>query len=262
VPGLRAVRWEAPFQEQTSHLLIAAHIATTPQPIADLRRDVPAAVADLLARCLAKAATDRPQSARELLPILDGAPGVPVLPLPAAPNATHRASSRRKWAIAALFGAIMATATYAATSWFGGTAPITVAVLPFANIAGDSAIDYIADGLADELASALARVPGIQIKSRAGALAYRGRLVPDVTEAGVRLKADYLVTAVIRQERGRWILSADCEHAADGTSLWDDKFVVSPNEQAATADTIAASLTAALRRRFPRAVGLGRGPAA
>jgi len=245
-----------PFQEQTSHLLIAAHIATTPQPIAELRRDVPAAVADLLARCLAKAATDRPQSARELLPILDGAPGVPVLPLPAAPNATHRASSRRKWAIAALFGAIMATATYAATSWFGGTAPITVAVLPFANIAGDSAIDYIADGLADELASALARVPGIQIKSRAGALAYRGRLVPDVTEAGVRLKADYLVTAVIRQERGRWILSADCEHAADGTSLWDDKFVVSPNEQAATADTIAASLTAALRRRFPRAVGL------
>ena len=51
-------------------------------------------------------------------------------------------------------------------------------------------------------------------------------------------------------------MSADCEHAADGTSLWDDKFVVSPNEQAATADTIAASLTAALRRRFPRAVGL------
>jgi serine/threonine-protein kinase len=246
-----------PFQETTSHLLIAAHIATTPRPIAELRSEVPAPVADLLARCLAKAPADRPQSAREFLPILDGTAGVALLPLPTAtPNVTRRVSSGRKWAIAALLAAIMATGTYEATNWFGGTAPITLAVLPFANIAGDSAIDFVADGLADEVASALARVPGIMIKSRAGALAYRGRLAPDVTEAGARLKADYLMTAVIRQDRGRWVLSAELERAADARSLWDDRFVLSPNEQAGTADRITASLAAALRRQFPRAVGL------
>ena len=246
-----------PFQESSAHLLIAAHIATTPRPVNELRPQVPAPVADLLARCLAKAPEDRPQTARELLPVLDGAPGMAVLPpVVASPNEGHRASSKRTWAIGTLLAVILATGTYAATSWFGRTAPITVAVLPFGNIAGDSAIAYVADGLADEVASALARVPGITIKSRVGALAYRGRLAPDVKEAGARLKADYLMTAVIRQDRGHWILSADFERAADGRSLWDDRFVVSPNDQALTADTIAASLTAALRREFPRAIGL------
>ena len=246
-----------PFQEPSTHLLIAAHLAATPRPVTELRSDVPMSVAQLLARCLAKAPAERPQNARELLPALDGASVVAGLPpAVASPNVVHRVARGRKWAIGALLAAIMAAATFAATTWFGSTAPITVAVLPFANIAGDSAIAYVADGLADEVASALARVPGITIKSRVGALAYRGRLAPDVKEAGARLKADYVMTAVIRQDRGRWILSADFEHAADGRSLWDDRFVVSPNEQASTADTIAASLTAALRRRFPRAVGL------
>jgi TolB-like protein len=129
-------------------------------------------------------------------------------------------------------------------------------VLPFANIAGDSTINLVADGLADEVASSLARVPGILIKSRTGARRYRGQLAPDVTEAGARLKADYLLTAVIRQERGRWMLSADFEHAADASSLWDARFDVSPNEQTAIADSIAASLTAELRRQFPRAIGV------
>ena len=246
-----------PFQEPSAHLLIAAHIATTPRPVNELRPDVPTPVADLLARCLAKAPTDRPQNARELLPVLDGAPRMVVLPpVVPAPNGNHHEGSRRKWAIGALLAVILATGTYAARNWIVRAEPITVAVLPFGNIAGDSAIAYVADGLADEVASALARVPGITIKSRVGALAYRGSLAPDVTEAGARLKADYLLTAVIRQERGRWILSADFEHGADARSLWDARFDVSPNEQAGMADTIAARLTAALRQRFPRAVGL------
>jgi len=129
-------------------------------------------------------------------------------------------------------------------------------VLPFANIAGDSAMDFVADGLADEVASLLARVPGILIKSRIGARAYRGQLAPDVTEAGAKLKADYLLTAVVRQDGRRWVLSADFERAADATSLWDDRFVVNLNEQAAVADSLAGRLTAELRRLFPQAVGV------
>jgi len=96
------------------------------------------------------------------------------------------------------------------------------------------------------------------IKSRAGARAYRGQLAPDVTAAGTKLKADYLLTAVARQESGQWILTADFERAADATSLWDDRFVISPNEQAAAVDSITARLIVALRRQFPRAIGAPR----
>jgi len=245
-----------PFQEQTTHLLIAAHIATVPRPITELRADVPQPVADLLARCLAKAPAERPQSARELLPILDGGSSASLSSPTAVRQRERRWSRRRIWAPIAMVAGMAAVGGVFAMRSISAAAPVTVAVLPFGNIAGDSAIELVADGLADEVASSLARVPGILIKSRTGARRYRGQLAPDVTEAGARLKADYLLTAVIRQERGRWILSADFEHAADARSLWDARFDVSPNEQTAIADSIAGSLTAELRRQFPRAIGV------
>jgi len=246
-----------PFQEQGSHLLIAAHIATVPRPITELRADVPQPVADLLSRCLAKAPGDRPQRARDLLPILDGGSSASVsAPTPARQRKERHWNRQRTWTAIAIVAGVAATVGYIAIKTASAAAPVTVAVLPFGNIAGDSAMDLLADGLTDEVASSLARVPGILIKSRTGARRYRGQLAPDVTEAGARLKADYLVTAVIRQERGRWILSADFEHAADARSLWDARFDVSPNEQTAVADSIAGSLTAELRRQFPRAIGV------
>ncbi|HEX5073457.1 MAG TPA: protein kinase [Gemmatimonadaceae bacterium] len=246
-----------PFQEKASHLLIAAHLATVPRPITELRADVPQPVADLLARCLAKDSADRPQHARDLLPILDaGATAAPASTTPHRSAKPRSLTGSWRWAAVTVFAFVVSIIVYFATRTAGGTDPITVAVLPFGNIAGDTAIDFVSDGLTDEVASALARVPGILIKSRTGARRYRGQLTPDVTEAGARLKADYLLIAVIRREQGRLILSADFEHAADATGLWDGRFDVSPNEQPAIADSIARSLSAALRQRFPRAIGV------
>jgi len=246
-----------PFQAQATHQLIAAHIATTPRPITELRPDVPSSVADLLARCLAKAPGDRPQNARDLSAILDGATNLDV----SATRTTQAASGRRSrrtriWAAVAALSALAVAGSYFAARPARASDAITVAVLPFGNIAADSTMSLIADGLGDEVASALARVPGILVKSRTGARAYRGQLAPDVTAAGAKLKADYLVTAVVRQDRGRWILSAALERAVDAPSLWDNAFVVDPNEQGAVADSVAGDLTAALRRIFPRAVGV------
>ncbi len=244
-----------PFQAESSHLLIAAHIATPPRPIEELRPDVPAPVAELLSRCLAKAPADRPQSARDLLPVLDGVPSVGVSTArPKQEPGRWRWSQPRTWTAIAALAAVAVIGGYCATRASAGS--VTVSVLPFGNIAGDTAVDYLADGLTDEVASALGRVTGILIKSRSGARRYRGQLAPDVTEAGARLKADYLMTAAVRQAGGQWILSAEFARAADATSLWDSIFVVSPNEQGAVADAIAASLAARLRRLFPRAIGV------
>ena len=246
-----------PFQAESSHLLIAAHIATPPRPIEELRPDVPAPVAELLSRCLAKAPADRPQSARDLLPILEGIPNVGLSTAsPKQEPERRRWSQSRIWTAIATLAAVAATGGYFATRTGAAARPVTLAVLPFFNIAGDSALDVLADGLTDEVASALGRVPGVLIKSRSGARAYRGQLVQNVTEAGARLKADYLMTAAVRQENGQWILTADFERAADAATLWDSTFHVSPNEQAAVADAIAGSLATRLRRLFPHDIGV------
>ena len=155
----------------------------------------------------------------------------------------------------ALLVGVIGAAGYLATRHSGSSAPLTLAVLPFGNIGADSALSYVAEGLADEVAGALARVPGIQIKSRSGARAYRGQLGPDVTEAGARLKADYLITGVVRQERGRWILSAELARAADKASLWGDNFNLGADQQAGAAEAIADTLVTAMRSMFPKSIG-------
>jgi serine/threonine-protein kinase len=244
-----------PFQEKATHLLIAAHLATAPRPIAEVRADVPQPVADLITRCLAKAPAERPHSARELLPALEGGAGASTAASRREQRGGLTKRARTSMAVAGLAVAA-ALVGYCATTRTANAAPVTLSVLPFENFVGDSATDLFADGLSDEVASALTRVPGVLVKSRTGARRYRGQRSPDVTEAGARLKADYIVTAVVREEGGRWTLSVDLDRAADASTIWANQLVVEPNEQATAAESVANSVAAALRRMFPRGIGV------
>src|SRR5207248_3309756 len=63
-----------PFDARTPQKLLAAHMGETARPVSELRPDTPVDLALLLARCMAKDAEERPQSADELLVVLDGTP--------------------------------------------------------------------------------------------------------------------------------------------------------------------------------------------
>ena len=64
---------QPPFAGRTPQRMIAAHISDTPQPLTELRPDVPAALSALVMRCLEKDASARPQSAGEVLGALEAA---------------------------------------------------------------------------------------------------------------------------------------------------------------------------------------------
>jgi serine/threonine-protein kinase len=238
----------APFHDLPIHSVVAAHADTVAPPVTALRADVPPAVGELIARCLEKNPAARPQTARDLLTALDGA-SVVNSPAPSILGVPYR------WAGLALVVGAIGLGVYVATRAGAGSAPLTLAVLPFSNIGADRTVDFVADGLADEIGGALARVPGIQVKSRIGARSYQGQPTVDVAEAGVRLAVDYLMSGKFHQERGHWILSADLTRAADSTTIWGEAFDLGPDEQVRAAEEIAASLVTALRNRFPRAIG-------
>ena len=250
---------QPPFAHESMHLVIAAHLGTVPQPVNTLRGEVPPAVAELLARCLEKHPAARPQSAREVLDSLEGAAtggyATPVSSPAPVPRGRSRVLRRAGLALAA---GVAAAGVYLATRAGGSPSPITLTVLPFGNIGADSAIEFVAEGLGDEVATVLLPVPGIQVKSRGGARYYRGQLGVDVTEAGARLGADYVMTGVVRQEGGRWILSAELERAADKTSLWSGKFTLGPDQAAGAAQSIALDLVKGLRTGFSH---IGTAPA-
>ena len=260
-----------PFRGYGAHEVIASHLTTVPPLVSEVRPELPAAVATLVARCLEKDPGARPQSAREILSGLDGTalaePPRPSSPSVAAldhvPAPAPRMRSRLAWgALAAAAVLAVAAVLYAARDSGApasaspiASAPLTVAVLPFYDLNRDSTLAFVADGFYEEVASALARVPGILIKSRSGARAYRDSLAVDVVEAGARLKADYVLTAEVRQDRGRWILSADLGRQSDAASVWAQSFVLQPDQQASAAEAIADSLAGALRARFPGTIG-------
>ena len=242
-----------PFHGLTKHQTVAAHLMTIPPAVGTIRRDVPDAIAALIARCLEKEPAARPQTAREVLIALD-APATPSGAWAAPAQETTR-RSQKPLAIGLALVVVLALGGYLLTGARGSTRPISLAVLPFGYDAADTAMNYVADGLPDEVAGALSRVPGIEIRSRSGARLYRRQLSVDVTEAGAKLNAEYVMHGVIRQDRGRWIVSVDLARAADQTSIWGETFDIGLDEAAGARDAIAASVVAALRRRFPAAIG-------
>ncbi|HEX6643175.1 MAG TPA: protein kinase [Gemmatimonadales bacterium] len=262
---------DPPFPGRTSHQVIASHLTEVPPRVTDLRPELPVAVAALVAQCLEKNPAARPQSAREILGALDGTAladrrslsDVSVLaPEPVSPPASP-IRSRRAWGLLAA-AAVLAIAVVLYAGREGADpaplspaapASLTIAVLPFYDLDRDSTLAFVADGFYDEVASALARVPGIVIKSRSGARAYRDSLAVDVVAAGSKLKADYVLTAEVRQDRGRWILSADLGRQSDAASVWAQSFVLLPDQQASAAEMIADSLASALRAQFPGTIG-------
>ena len=85
-----------PFAGATAQAVIAAHVTRTPPPLSDLRDAVPAPLASLVMRLLAKQPADRPQSAAEIVTVLDtiGTPAPTPVAAPAAP--------RRLWPLPAV----------------------------------------------------------------------------------------------------------------------------------------------------------------
>ena len=237
-----------PFHDLPTHLVIAAHVSQTPRALRELRPEVPDGIAQLVAGCLEKDPAKRPQGAEALLTALER-PG-DVSARRRAPGLGARGSVVT--VIAALLG--VASVVWWQRSTVGP--PISVAVLPYVNIAKDSALQLLADGLSDEVATALDRVPGVEIHSRSGARLYRDSLGANLKDAGRKLNADYVVTGLLRLSSGHWIISSELSRASDEAVLSSETFDSGPEQQLGVALEIATAHAAALRARFPRSLGV------
>jgi len=172
----------------TSQRLIAAHLSEEPAPLSTFRPDVPREIAALVMRCLAKDPADRPASANDILDQLSGA---------------HAPQSRaRRWPIAAAAALALVVAAVAAllisrsrgTSTSG--AAHVVVVVPFDNL-GNPTDAYFAEGVSDEIAGQLARIPGLQVIGREGVQRFRNsqRSPRDIAR---ELGAPYVLSGTVR----------------------------------------------------------------
>ena len=233
------LRGAAPFDGRPTHQLFAAHMNETPEPIERQRTDVPRSLAALVAGCMQKDPARRPQSAREILQSLDS---VTTTESPSLISAPKRRALLAAGTVIVLLGAL---AVYGVTHrGVAGTAsgPTSVAVLPFENASGDTSSNYFADGMTDELATGLAKVPGLRVASRTSSYVFRKHDGLDAKAIALKLGVSAIVEGSVRRAGNQLRVTAQLTRGSDGQGLWADAFTV----DAGDAFAVQARLTQAI----------------
>jgi TolB-like protein/class 3 adenylate cyclase len=99
----------------------------------------------------------------------------------------------------------------------------SIAVLPFENLSGDPEQEYFADGMVEEIITALSRIRWLFVIARNSSFTYKGRAV-DAKQVGRELGVRYLLEGSVRKGGGRVRITAQLIEAETGTHLWADRF--------------------------------------
>jgi TolB-like protein/class 3 adenylate cyclase len=99
----------------------------------------------------------------------------------------------------------------------------SIAVLPFANMSGDPDQEYFADGMVEEIITALSRIRWLFVIARNSTFTYKGRAV-DVKQIGRELGVRYVLEGSVRKGGNRVRITAQLIDATNGAHLWADRF--------------------------------------
>jgi adenylate cyclase len=101
--------------------------------------------------------------------------------------------------------------------------PSIAAVLPFANMSGDPEQEYFADGMVEEIITALSRIRWLFVIARNSSFTYKGRAV-DVKQVSRELGVRYVLEGSVRKGGNRVRITAQLIDATNGAHLWADRF--------------------------------------
>jgi adenylate cyclase len=99
----------------------------------------------------------------------------------------------------------------------------SIAVLPFANMSGDPEQEYFADGMVEEIITALSRIRWLFVIARNSTFTYKGKAV-DVKQVGRELGVRYVLEGSVRKGGNRVRITAQLIDATNGAHLWADRF--------------------------------------
>lgn len=246
---------QPPFVGATPQSVLAAHVTQAPDPVSNRRPGIPALLDAVIMRCLAKRPADRFQTAGELLAALEpfGTPSSGITPTQTRPITAVKPRRPLPMIAAAAVLLLVAAAGY----WrFGrgdgvSTSTQAIAVLPFDNVARDTAFDYLADGVANDVRSALMHLPGLIVKARTSSEAARGKPVHD---AGTMLKVGVILQGTYRRAGEQTNVTVDLVNVADEAALWTGNFTLPADGNFAAAQD---SITAAVRNALHLAAAGG-----
>ena len=117
----------------------------------------------------------------------------------------------------------------------------SIAVLPFANMSGDTEQEYFVDGMVEEIITALSRIRWLFVLARNSSFTYKGQAVA-VKQVGRELGVRYVLEGSVRKGGNRVRIAAQLIDAETGTHLWADRFDGSLEDVFELQDKVASSV--------------------
>jgi TolB-like protein/Tfp pilus assembly protein PilF len=128
----------------------------------------------------------------------------------------------------------------------------SIAILPFQNMSGDPEQDYFADGVVEEITTAISRMRWLFVIARNSSFTYKGRVV-DVKQVGRELGVRYVLEGGVRKAAGRVRITGQLIDAATGMHLWADRFEGSLEDIFDLQDQVTASVVGAIAPKLEQA---------
>jgi TolB-like protein len=128
----------------------------------------------------------------------------------------------------------------------------SIAVLPFNNMSGDPEQEYFADGMVEEIITALSRVRGLFVIARNSSFTYKGRAV-NVKQVGRELGVRYVLEGGVRKAANRVRITAQLIDASAEAHLWADHFDGGLGEIFDLQDQVTASVVGAIAPKLEQA---------
>jgi serine/threonine protein kinase len=247
----------APFASLNPREMLTARLTLPPPPLSTIRKDVPAGLERLIARCLAIDPADRPQTATELVEALEDPETMSGSFASASPRfARHRTRARRFVVAAlALVGAVAVSAgiytrmhpnTAGAESANSAAKPATlgiVAVLPFVNLGSDSSNSYLATGVTNAVAGKLMKTPGLRVLAPGRPRSVRRR---SDTASTASVSATLVLEGTVERIGNRLRVTARLSSTSDDVMQWADVYDRDVKDIFSVEDDIADAIVAAV----------------
>ena len=243
-----------PFRGDTSALIFKAIMDGTPTSAVRLNPDLPAELERIINKCLEKDRNLRYQHASEIRTDLqrlkrDAESGKSAATVAEAGASRH--SRRVLWRLVASAAALLIVGA-AFLEWrslhsrTSDATPIhSIAVLPFANASKDPEMDYLGEGISEEITNSLSRLPNLQVMARSTVSHYKARQ-DDPQGVGHDLHVDAVLTGRVVEHGSELDVESELVDVGTGAQLWGERYTRNANDasllQAAITRDVASQL--------------------
>jgi len=241
----------------TSREILARHSLDAVPPLRRSRPEIPESTARAVEKALAKAPADRFRTATEFLAACEKS----------SPASETVRATQRRWLIPAAIALILVAAIgtrqfLSRSNRLTYTSPAkkapTIAVLPFRNIGSDSSNEALSEGISEEIAGTIGRIPGLIVRAPRSSFSLKGTKLT-VPQIGSALRVNYLVDGTLQQDAGRLRVRVALLQAGNDSTLWTTEYDRPQGDVFAIQDEIARVIASALRVQLaPSGVNVAR----